>query len=247
MWILARRDDEIISAINSLNDALEDESARKEELRDRIDEVASELEGAERAVERIASERDDYRAVLVGLDETLETYFEADTDALGDMEGDLRDIKTRISDLDIDEGDYTGGDTNIDIDVTINESRRGFLGKLAAGGAVLAGGAFAYETWQNSDDDIYLAEDNIGETPRDYTQNIASNELIEQYVSSMMEEEEFSDTFTQVGNEINGKDLNMGYLDEENRIDFYDDEVVSSVEMNDQLYSEAKDELTEVL
>lgn len=244
---MPERDDEIISAINSLNEALEDETARKEELRDRIDEVASELDGAERAVERIASERDDYRAVLIGLDETLETYFEADTDALGGMEGDLRDIQARINDLDIEEGDYTGGDTNIDIDVTINESRRGFLGKLAAGGALLAGGAFAYETVQNSGDDVYIAEENIGKTPGDYTQDVASNEIIEQYVSNMMDEEEFSNTFTQVGSEIDGKDLSMGYMDSENRMDFYDDEVVSSVEMDDQLYNEAKDELNEVL
>ena len=245
--ILPRRDDKIISAINSLEEALEDETSRKEELRSRIDEVASELDGAERTVERIASERDDYRAVLVGLDETLETYLEADTSALDDMEGDLRDIRRRLSDLDIHEGDYTGGDTTIDIDVTINESRRGFLGKLLGGAAVIGGGAFAYETWQNSSDDIYVAEENIGEAPGDYSMEIGSSDLVEQYVSQMMEEENYSGTFTSVAEDINRKSVTMGYSDSDNRIDFYDDTIVSSVEMNDQLYSEAKDEMDELL
>lgn len=244
---MARRDDEVISAINSLEEALEDETARKEELRDRINEVASELDGAERTVERIASERDDYRAVLVGLDETLETYLEADTSALDDMEGDLRDIHTRISDLDIHEGDYTGGDTTIDIDVTINESRRGFLGKAAAGAAVLAGGAFAYETLQNSDSKVGITEENIGSEPADYDLEIGNSQVIEDYVSSMIDEEKFSNTFREVANDINGEKVSMGYIDDQKRVDFYGDDIVSSVEMNDSLYQEARDELDEVL
>ncbi len=143
----------------------------------------------------------------------------------------------------------TGGGSSdeIDINITFEDDRRGFLKTVAAGGALLAGGGLAYGTWQNSGDDIYIAEENIGETPGDYTQDVASSEVIEKYVSNMMDEEAFSDTFTEVGQDIDGKDLSMGYMDSENRIDFYGDQVVSSVEMEDQLYNEAKDELNEVL
>lgn len=140
----------------------------------------------------------------------------------------------------------SGSESRTEVTVE-SDTRRGFLEKAAAGTAVVAAGAFGYETLQNSGSDIEIAEENIGSAPADYDLEIGNSEVIEDYVSSMVEEEKFSNIFRDVANDIDGETVSMGYIDDQNRVDFYGEDIVSSVEMSDSLYQEARDELDEVL
>lgn len=122
---------------------------------------------------------------------------------------------------------------------TKNSSRRNFLKKGGAALAAVAGAGIVYEGTDNNEDSIFLAKDNMGEKPADYNFEVLDDSAVQDYVDNMAARERYSKAFQQVDDDIEGREANMGFLDDENRIDFYDETVLSSVEMSDNLYQEA--------
>lgn len=188
------------------------------------------------------SGRDERDAARTARDDTIET--------IEDLEEDRSDNAREAMTAALHEAYHKGradGKEEIEIEVNIDRERRDFLGKTLAAVGLIGAGAFGYETLKNSEEDIYIADNNIGQQPLDYDLEIGSSSIIEDYVETMMAEPGYSDVFEGVAQDINGENVSMGYLDEQNRIDFYGEEVVSSVEMSDQLYNEAQSELNEIL
>lgn len=141
----------------------------------------------------------------------------------------------------IEEADSAQIYIDIDIEET-GESRRSFLEKLFWGGVLATGAGIAYESSTGSSEQIDIVEENIGGAPGVYDTEVLDGSEVERYLEQMSTQEQFS-KFKRVEEMIGSRDVDMGLIYEDNRIDFYDGEIVSSVEMSDGLYQEAIDEI----
>lgn len=236
-------------SFETLELAVDDHYGTVELFEDAIDDAAMGREVLTQLIE-ITQEYEEFRESTATVNTALASYLMDHREHMDARALELKNDQDKLEEV-IENyspsGTSTGGGRDIDININVNDTRRGFLGKAAAGVAILGVGAFGYESLENSNDEIAIANENIGSNPGEYDLSIVNSQVIEEYVSSLMDEEGFESTFRDVAEDINGETVSMGYIDDENRVDFYSDSIVSSVEMNNSFYQEARDELDDIL
>jgi hypothetical protein len=223
---------------------------RAEEVRDMSEALLSEKYRTDDVFETVLEELDGMEEVYSDHMEDLEEKFSYSAEVWKEVEENLREAGGDVYvDIDIhvegdtihnlhelDEGTEGGSDTK-----EILTTKRGLGRKLMGTGiaALLGGAVYSGATGR---DRIEIAEENIGGDPLDYDTEISRDETIEAFVEDLSGMEFYGETFREVDESLEG-DEDMGFLDAEGRIDFYDDEIKSSVVMSEDVYERAIGEL----
>lgn len=162
-------------------------------------------------------------------------------DSVEDVSDNLEEVKGDVDEVKDDLGEVKDTTNRIEEKVSEREDRKKMYrrGVLGAGAALLGGAIYSGATGR---DRIEIAEENIGEEPLEYDTEIRRDETIESFVEDLAGMEFYGEAFREVDRSLEG-DEDMGLLDADGRIDFYDDEIKSSVVMSEDVYERATSNL----